>query len=345
MNQKQIFKFRKHVNCTNDIELIKPPELVEIILNNKCNFRCKMCNIWKNKHDFKLSIEKLKDLIDHISLLGNNLTIQFLGGETLLYEDLVEAINYTSSKNIRTVITTNSSLLTKNKIIELGNAGLCSINLSLDSIDSSIHDFLRGTKNSHKKVIESIKLLNKYAPKIRININTIIMSPNTNGLKNIVNFVQNNKSIDQIYFIALEKPYNSTYDSDWRQNSPISYLWPDDKKLIKQIFNELIKLKNDTTSKISNSINQLEKYKEYYLEPNKFVKQKGCIFGFNHLMINHLGTVSLCTTHKEFSDLGNITKKKITDIWKSKKASIVRQKMFNCKQNCVQILSCVYKDE
>jgi MoaA/NifB/PqqE/SkfB family radical SAM enzyme len=333
-------------------KMIKKPELIEIVLNDICNYKCKMCNIWKNKKIHEICFNDLKKIIFDISVFNdthnsnnnNKITIQFIGGETLLYKDLDKAICYASKLNINTSITTNCSLLSKQKIIELSNVGLNHINLSLDSTEKKIHNYLRGNKNSYDHIINAISNLETQGKNIRLGINTIINELNLHDLKNISDFAKNTKRIDQIYFIALEKPYNSNYNNDWRTNSPVSYLWPKDKKIINETFDLLIsqKIKN---KKIENSISQLQKYRSYYLNPETSIKSKGCKFGYDHLLINPQKDIYFCTQRTDIDYIKNSKEIKIVELWNSKKAQNIRQKMENCTQNCVQVLSCVYNDE
>ncbi len=322
-------------------QLLKSPELVEIVLNYNCNLKCRMCYIWKSKALANISIASLKKVIDQISLFKNKPKIQFLGGETLLYKDLVTAIKHASYNKIKTSVITNGFLLTKEKIIELSEAGLSEIILSLDSTDEKVHNYLRGNSKSYEKVMNALTLLKKHGPSINVSINSVITAVNLYNLIDLHKYVLKKDHISQNYFVVLEKPYNSNYKHNWRHSSPVSYLWPDDINLVNQVFNELIKLKQET-NKIGNTKSQLKKYKSYYLNPDNFIKKSGCMFGHDHVLINNKGEVSLCGGSKE---IGKINSENIIELWNSDKAKVRRKEMLNCKQNCVQILSCVYKDE
>lgn len=337
---------KNYSSLSNEIDTLssKPPELIEIILNNRCNFKCEMCHIWKSTNIDTFPIKKLMKLIDDISIFKNKLTIQFLGGETLLYKDLNKAIEYASNKNIRTSITTNGSLLSKQKVIELSKSNLTNINISLDSINEKVHNDLRGNNNSFKKIMKALSYFEKYDNKINVGINTIISNKNLEGLFDLSKFTHKTKRINSHYFIALEKPYCSNTNDNWMYSSKFKFLWPNNKTIIKNTFNKLI-LDMKTNYKITNSESQFKNYMSYYLDPKKFIKRQGCKFGEDHLLINHNGDVSLCSSKKEFSDFININKANIYDIWRSKKASNIRHEMKKCQKNCAQILSCVYKDE
>ncbi|MBT3464710.1 radical SAM protein, partial [archaeon] len=127
MKLKNIFKAEKKEKIIS----IKPPKQIEISLHKFCNFKCKMCQIWKNKEFEKMPLENVYKIIDEATKFGSkNMTIQFLGGETLLYKDLDKAIWYATKKGFRTVITTNAYLLSHKRLTQLSNAGLSNINIS-----------------------------------------------------------------------------------------------------------------------------------------------------------------------------------------------------------------------
>ncbi len=324
--------------------LVPAPQSVVIGLNNACNFKCKMCHIWKNKNVIEIPLKKIINIIDQVSLFNNkDLVLQFHGGETLLYKDLTKAISYASKKNIKTAIVTNGFFLDQKKIIELNQAGLHSLNISLDSIEKDVHNELRGIKNSYQKIMQAIEFLGEYNHNMIVGINTIIHSLNITKLVEISRFVKDNQNVSNLYFISLEKPYESDYDNSWYDSSPASYLWPTNKDVINQAFDAL-KIEKFTNKKITNKSTQLEKYKEYYLNPDNFIKKYGCKFGQIQIHINYSNEVRLCTIRPELEPIGTIDDNLIT-IWNSEKAKLIRRQMTNCKKNCILILSCGFEDE
>jgi len=97
--------------------------------------------------------------------------------------------------------------------------------------------------------------------------------------------------------------------------------------------------------KIHNSTPQLQKYRDYYLNPYEFIKKFGCRFGYTNTYINSIGEMRFCTKRTDLEPVGNTNHTPITKLWESEKASNMRKQMSECKINCVQILSCAFKDE
>ena len=77
----------------------------------------------------------------------------FSGGEPLVRQDLPELASYATEKGMRAVISTNGTLITKEKARELKAINLAYVGISLDGAEE-IHDKFRGVPNSFKKALE-----------------------------------------------------------------------------------------------------------------------------------------------------------------------------------------------
>ena len=329
----------------NLTEPLPAPRHVLVVLHNYCNFKCKMCKVWDKKDSEKMFLKTLYKIIKDISKFkSKDLILHFIGGETLLFKDLDKAIAYAMRNRLTVDITTNGYALNKNKIIALSEAGLRNINLSLDSNEKEVHNELRGVKDSYQKIMKAIPLLGKYGKNINVSINTVINSLNLSTLISLCKYVKQEKHLKNLYFIAMEKPFESNYDNDWRKTSDVAYLWPDNPDKINYVFDALVK-ETQINEKIGNTVSQLNAYKSYYIHPDKFIKKLGCRSGCTNLEINMLGEIFLCVPNPKLGRLGNIDSENIVQLWNSEKAFLIRQEMMLCKNNCLQVLSCGEYDE
>lgn len=123
------------------------PYLAVIETTNTCNINCPTCPTPRHKlgrnprimtlDEFKKIIDNIKDSA-HIVLLYNT-------NEPLLHPNLTEMIKYCDKNNLYTMISTNSTLLNKEKADELLNAGLDEILLCLDGTSkTSYEEFRKG---------------------------------------------------------------------------------------------------------------------------------------------------------------------------------------------------------
>lgn len=105
-----------------------PHGMIEV--NQKCNISCDGC--YKNKFNFEKRLEEIKREVDLLASQRNLAAITIAGGEPMLYADLDEVVRYISSKNIRPILLTNGTLLTKERIRELKRKGLARIAIHID---------------------------------------------------------------------------------------------------------------------------------------------------------------------------------------------------------------------
>ena len=79
----------------------------------------------------------------------------FSGGEPLVSKDKVELASHATSRGMRAVISTNGTLITKEKARELKEVGLSYVGISLDGMEA-VHDKFRAVPGAFKKALEGI---------------------------------------------------------------------------------------------------------------------------------------------------------------------------------------------
>ena len=160
------------------------PLYVKIKLTWRCNLRCQMCNYWRQERRNALSPGLLRTTVDELAELGCG-KIHLSGGEPLLRGDLFELIEYMAAKGMRVNLTTNGTLLTREKAERLAASGAKSISVSIDSPEARIHDRIRG-KGAWKRMIKGLRNLRrairKARAKTKIRLNTVISRINYEGL-------------------------------------------------------------------------------------------------------------------------------------------------------------------
>lgn len=146
----------------------KIPALAMLAVTFRCQCNCVHCSAGiYEKDEEELDLQSWKEVIDQLSRLGIP-RIYFTGGEPLLRKDIFELINYTSAHGHIVFLETNGAMLSNEVVKKLKQAGVSSIDISLDSHSSKIHDSLRGMEGVFNKVIEGIKICKKER------INTVI---------------------------------------------------------------------------------------------------------------------------------------------------------------------------
>ena len=128
------------------------PLFFEWNLTFRCNLRCKYCGACDAPSD-ELNTESVKAGLDGLTTLGTR-WVTFGGGEPLLRKDLGEIVQHAKEKGFQVYLSTNGSLLSKNRgILEYVDH----VNLSLDG-PASVHDAVRG-KDAFKRTLEGIAVV------------------------------------------------------------------------------------------------------------------------------------------------------------------------------------------
>ena len=120
-------------------------------MTKRCNLKCVHCYAQAVPVDGAddISTEQAKTMIDDLAAYGAPVML-FSGGEPLVRKDLVELASHATSKGMRAVISTNGTLITKEKARELKAVGL-----SLDGMEE-VHDRFRGVPGAFRKALEGV---------------------------------------------------------------------------------------------------------------------------------------------------------------------------------------------
>jgi len=171
---------------------ITPPTFCLLVVSKTCNFRCMMCNMWKNKErkiDRKeLSLEEIKSFVNDLkNITTEPIFIHLIGGEVLLRNDIMEIILYIRNSGFNSSITTNGYYIDEVMAKRIISSRLNGIFLSLDGFKEETHDYLRGIKGSYYRVMKAIELLDKFRGddklnRLSIGITTTIMERNLDAL-------------------------------------------------------------------------------------------------------------------------------------------------------------------
>jgi 12,18-didecarboxysiroheme deacetylase len=126
-------------------------------VTRRCNLKCVHCYAHARDRDFpdELSTAEGKALLDDLAGFGSPVML-FSGGEPLVRPDLVELAAYAVEKGMRAVISTNGTLIDRDKARELKQVGLSYVGISLDGLEE-VNDRFRGVKGAFAKAMEGIE--------------------------------------------------------------------------------------------------------------------------------------------------------------------------------------------
>ncbi len=126
-------------------------------MTKRCNLKCVHCyaQAIEETGDDPISTQQAKDMITDLAEFGAPVML-FSGGEPLVRKDLVELAHFAVSKGMRAVISTNGTLITKEKAKELKEVGLSYVGISLDG-GEEVHDHFRGVPGAFKKALRGVE--------------------------------------------------------------------------------------------------------------------------------------------------------------------------------------------
>ena len=126
-------------------------------MTRRCNLKCVHCyaKALAEEGTDAISTAQGKAIIDDLAAYGAPVML-FSGGEPLVRRDLPELAHYATQKGMRAVISTNGTLITKEKARELKQVGLSYVGISLDG-GREVHDLFRGVPGSFDKALRGIE--------------------------------------------------------------------------------------------------------------------------------------------------------------------------------------------
>ena len=145
----------KNVSWTSDMQRC------ELILTDRCNFRCVYCRGIKKEYRGDISWEQAREVVD-IWTSGNLKNIRFSGGEPTLWPDLLRLVKYTrESKCIEHIALSTNGSASLNYYLELLNAGVNDFSISLDACCATTAAMMAGTETKFNHIVTVIKELSK----------------------------------------------------------------------------------------------------------------------------------------------------------------------------------------
>lgn len=165
-----------------------------------CNLKCVHCYSGSDgqKGTGELSTEQAKHLIDDLHSFGSPVLL-FSGGEPLMRADILTLLEYTVSKGMRAVLSTNGTLITRETAEKLAKLGLSYVGVSLDGLEET-HDSFRMQKGAFEKALRGIS--NCLEHRIKVGIRFTINSSNYHQIPGLFALLEEYK-IPRICFYHL----------------------------------------------------------------------------------------------------------------------------------------------
>lgn len=148
---------------------------LRVSLLSACNLGCVYCTLGEGTVNIKKAQVPVASFLGYISKLHQELgleTIRLTGGEPLLYQELPALVKGIRELGIEDIKLTTNGFLLERLALPLKEAGLQSVNVSLDAAEEAVF-YQMSKRRGLQKVLSGIDAAQEAG--LRVKINTVIM--------------------------------------------------------------------------------------------------------------------------------------------------------------------------
>ncbi len=155
----------------------------------KCNLKCIHCYIdaTPSASAGELTTVEARTMLDDLADFGAPVFL-FSGGEPFMRDDLYELGNYAKGKGLRTVISTNGTMITDDVAKKIRDTGFSYVGISLDGLED-VNDKFREQKGAFKKTLEGIRNCKKNG--VHVGLRFTINKHNFRDIAGIFDLIEN----------------------------------------------------------------------------------------------------------------------------------------------------------
>ncbi len=334
------------IDCKVDLinKRLNKPIFASILISNHCVTNCIYCYADKRIiQDCAIPFERIKGLIEEAKKIGI-VSFDIHGGELFLYKDWEKLLTTMYSAGYSVYISSKYPL-NDEEVKRLKATGTKEIQISLDSIfEDDLITNLRVGKGYHKKILNTIELLN--SADFKIKIKAVITNPIYN-IERIEKFIRYLDKYENIIIVELTAPGHSLY----KTQEEFFHFRLTEKQIL-EIKDLASRIGEENHFRLNTDIPEKEGRDEIPFETKKrnFYERASCSGNLTSFMILPNGDVTMCEEayfNKNLS-FGNILNNSIMDVWSSERAKnlfYIPQSIFPKESpcsNCTEFEDCRY---
>ena len=140
---------------------VAPPLCLYLEVTNRCNLLCETCprTFEALEPPADMSMELFTSIVDQAA--GLKRAVLHGVGEPMLVRDLPQMVRYLKDRGVYVLFNTNGTLLRERRFVELIEAGLDELRVSLDAADAATYTMVRG-KPFFERIVRDVGLLTDY---------------------------------------------------------------------------------------------------------------------------------------------------------------------------------------
>ena len=141
------------------------PFYIQFYVSSACNLECKMCNIVEANADLKpFKTEHIEQIAENLVKIGAGVVL-LTGGEPFLRPDIDEIVRVFKQKKLDVRLQTAGLISKKDKILKCVQNGARDINVSIDSLDEKMSDYINGVPGSWRDALKTMAFISRTFPK------------------------------------------------------------------------------------------------------------------------------------------------------------------------------------
>jgi MoaA/NifB/PqqE/SkfB family radical SAM enzyme len=312
------------------------PTHVYAMVNNECNSRCVMCDMWRYDDKAEIPAHFWIDALRGLRSSLRAVKVSFSGGEVFLKTDIFEILRGCADAGIPFGVVTNGILLTPENVERYLECRPMNLSVSIDSLDPVIYGEIRGTSSLQRVRANMESLMDRLehvGSNLRVTLKTVVNRKNLPELGALAAYAQQ-MGLAGITFDPIKRTREPFTTSFVREFEDIFAMESDS---LREAADELIGLKRSGYPILNSEANMREWI--HYADSRA---NDVCTVPLNSLYVDRLGDVRICDFRGD--SIGNIQESDLRLMWRQPQTQSVRKELVGCDQPCVYCVRRGMKD-
>ena len=299
----------------------------KVKLTARCNLRCVMCRYGRGLSLPELEEARFSEVMDELAHLGCR-KVHFSGGEVFARRDFERIAGRAAAAGMKVALTSNLTLVTKDRAKALMRSKINSISTSLDGATARTHERVRGMPGAFKKTLKAMEMLTRERERrgrrTRLRVNFVMMRSNFREYAEVVR-IAGDCGATEVHPMPVDVGPNS----DLRLT----------KRLIRE-YNEMIAPRVHEVRRAMGmsteasfvypfgrtGLHVMESARGRYA--GGYYRDHLCFAPYTHMFIAWDGHVYLCCmTNGRMDSLGNVASQSVEAIFRGERFAEVREGM------------------
>jgi heme b synthase len=283
-------------------------------VTRRCNLRCLHCraSAQDSTHPDELTTQEARDLLEDVASFASPVMI-LTGGEPLLRGDILDIARYGTDLGLRMVMAPNGTLLTPQMAVDLREAGIQRISISLDGAEKRAHDAFRGVDGAFEGALDGIRSAKEAG--LSFQINTTVTKRNLQDVPEIMDLAVRLGAVAHHIFLLVPTGRGRTLTAEritGEEYERVLNWFYDQRERVP------IQLKATCAPHYYRILRQRAKKEGKTVSPKNFgldATTRGCLGGSAFCFVSHIGDIQPCGYLEV--PCGNVRHAPLSVIWRT----------------------------